>query len=77
MIKDLKKHKDMPALLHTNSKNFFMTYPQLMSAAAQSFVRVDGTPKIEKERATISRFVKTRSRLGMVSDAVKLAFAWR
>ncbi len=77
VIKDLKKHKDMPALLHTNSKNFFMTYPQLMSAAAQSFVRVDGTPKIEKERATISRFVKTRSRLGMVSDAVKLAFAWR
>lgn len=77
VMKDLKKHKDMPALLHTNSQNFFMTYPQLISAAAQSFVRVDGTPKIDKERATMAQFVKNRSRWGMVSDAVRLAFAWR
>ncbi len=77
VMKDLKKHKDMPALLHTNSQNFFMTYPQLISAAAQSFVRVDGTPKIDKEKATVAQFVKNRSRWGMVSDAVRLAFAWR
>lgn len=77
VVKDLKKHKDMPALLHTNSHNFFMTYPQLMSTAAQNFLRVDGTPKIDKERATVAQFVKSRSRWGMVSDAVKLAFAWR
>lgn len=77
VVKDLKKHKDMPALLHTNSQNFFMSYPQLISQAAQSFVRVDGTPKIDKEKATIASFVKRRSRWGMVSDAVKLALAWR
>ncbi|MNT21359.1 oxidoreductase [compost metagenome] len=77
VVKDLKKHKDMPALLHTNSHNFFMTYPQLMSTAAQNFLRVDGTPKIDKERATVAQFVKSRSRWGMVSDAVRLAFAWR
>ncbi|RUW34883.1 FAD-dependent oxidoreductase, partial [Mesorhizobium sp. M1E.F.Ca.ET.041.01.1.1] len=67
----------MPALLHTNSGNFFMTYPQLMSQAAQNFMRVDGRPKIEKEKATTSAFIKARSRWGLVSDAVRLAFAWR
>ncbi|PJR10723.1 FAD-dependent oxidoreductase [Sinorhizobium meliloti] len=77
VVKDLKKYKDMPALLHTNSRNFFMTYPQLLSQAAQNFVRVDGTPKIEKERATTAAFVKARSRWGLVSDAVRLALAWR
>ncbi|MPR11128.1 FAD-dependent monooxygenase [Microvirga tunisiensis] len=77
VVKDLKKYKDMPALLHTNSCNFFMTYPQLISQAAQNFLRVDGTPKIEMEKATTAAFIKARSRWGMVSDVVRLAFAWR
>ncbi|WP_027168897.1 FAD-dependent oxidoreductase [Mesorhizobium sp. WSM3224] len=77
VLKDLKKHKDMPALLHTNSNNFFMTYPKLISQAAQNFMRVDGTPKIDKERATTAAFISARSRWGLVSDAVRLAFAWR
>ncbi|KUM25702.1 nitrogen fixation protein FixC [Mesorhizobium loti] len=77
VIKDLKKYKDMPALLHTNSQNFFTTYPQLMSKAAQNFVRVDGIPKIDKEKATTAAVIKARSRLGLVSDLVRLAFAWR
>lgn len=77
VMKDLKKYKDMPALLHTNSANFFMSYPQLVSQAAQNFLRVDGTPKIEREKATSRAFIEKRSRLGMVSDAVKLALAWR
>ncbi|MGG7539783.1 FAD-dependent oxidoreductase [Rhizobium sp. Nf11,1] len=77
VVKDLKKYKDMPALLHTNSRNFFFTYPQLLSKAAQNFVRVDGTPKIEKEKATTAAFVKARSRWGLFSDAVRLALAWR
>ena len=50
VMKDLKKYKDMPALLHTQSQNFFLTYPQLVSKAMQNFVRVDGTPKVEKEK---------------------------
>ncbi|WP_373415035.1 FAD-binding protein [Ensifer aridi] len=77
VVEDLRKYKDMPALLHTNSRNFFMTYPRLLSQAAQNFVRVDGTPKIEKERATKAAFIKARSRWGLVSDAVRLALAWR
>ncbi|WP_018240553.1 FAD-binding protein [Ensifer sp. BR816] len=77
VIKDLRKYKDMPALLHTNSRNFFTTYPQLLSQAAQNFMRVDSTPKIDKERATTAAFIKARSRWGLVSDAVRLAFAWR
>ncbi|WEJ13968.1 FAD-binding protein (plasmid) [Sinorhizobium sp. K101] len=77
VIKDLRKYKDMPALLHTNSRNFFTTYPQLLSQAAQNFMRVDSTPKIDKERATMAAFIKARSRWGLVSDALRLAFAWR
>ncbi|MCW1413021.1 FAD-binding protein [Rhizobium sp. 1AS11] len=77
VIKDLKKYKDMPALIHTNSRNFFMTYPKLMSQAAQNFMRVDSTPKIDKERATTAAFIKARSRWGLVSDALRFAFAWR
>ncbi|MCW1750282.1 MULTISPECIES: FAD-dependent oxidoreductase [Rhizobium] len=77
VIKDLKKYKDMPALIHTNSRNFFMTYPKLMSQAAQNFMRVDSTPKIDKERATTAAFIKERSRWGLVSDALRFAFAWR
>ncbi|AMX95509.1 MAG: FAD-dependent oxidoreductase [Mesorhizobium sp.] len=77
VIKDLKKYKDMPALLHTNSSNFFDSYPRLMSHAAQTFMRVDGTPKIEKEKNTTAAFINARSRWGLVSDAVRLALAWR
>ena len=77
VMKDLKKYKDMPALLHTNSANFFQSYPQLISQAAQNFLRVDGTPKLEMEKKTTRAFVEKRSRLGLISDAVKLAFAWR
>src|SRR3989337_1794306 len=61
IMKDLKKYKDMPALLHTQSQNFFLTYPQLVSKAMQNFVRVDGTPKREKEKLTIKSFVAARS----------------
>ena len=77
VMKDMKKYKDMPSLLHTNSANFFMSYPQLISQAAQNFLRVDGTPKLEMEKRTTRAFIEKRSRLGMLSDAVKLALAWR
>jgi electron transfer flavoprotein-quinone oxidoreductase len=77
VMKDLKKYKDMPALLHTQSQNFFLTYPQLVSKAMQNFVRVDGTPKIEKEKSTLRAFVSARSWWGLFGDAVRLAMAWR
>ena len=46
-------------------------------AAAQNFLRVDGTPKVEKEKATVRSFVKRRSWPGLIGDAFRLARAWR
>ncbi|MGY4430984.1 flavin-dependent dehydrogenase [Bradyrhizobium sp. F1.13.1] len=77
VIKDLKKYKDMPALLHTHSQNFFLTYPQLFSKAMQDYVRVDGTPKLEKEKLMLNSFIKARSWSGLFSDALRMARAWR
>ncbi|MGY3695549.1 MULTISPECIES: FAD-dependent oxidoreductase [Bradyrhizobium] len=77
VIKDLKKYKDLPMLMHTHSQNFFLTYPQLISKAMQNFVRVDGTPKLEKEKATLKSFVKARSWRGLIGDASRFARAWR
>jgi electron transfer flavoprotein-quinone oxidoreductase len=77
VMKDLKKYKDMPALLHTQSQNFFLTYPNLVNKAMENFLRVDGTPKIEKEKSSIGDFLKQRSLTGIVGDAWRLARAWR
>jgi electron transfer flavoprotein-quinone oxidoreductase len=77
VIKDLLKHKDMPRFLHGNCQSLFVSYPKLISKAAQSFVRVDGTSKLDKEKATSAAFLKARSRWGLISDAVRLARAWR
>jgi electron transfer flavoprotein-quinone oxidoreductase len=77
VMKDLKKHKDMPALLHTQSQNFFLTYPQLVSKAMQSFVRVDGVPKAEKEKLTFKSFISARSWTGLFWDVFSFARAWR
>ncbi|WOH64081.1 FAD-binding protein [Bradyrhizobium sp. BWA-3-5] len=77
VIKDLRKYKDMPTLMHTNSQNFFLTYPQLVSRAMQNFVRVDGTPKAEKEKVTLKSFVNARSWTGLFGDAFRFARAWR
>ncbi|WP_439373381.1 FAD-dependent oxidoreductase [Bradyrhizobium sp. DASA03120] len=77
VIKDLRKYKDMPALMHTHSQNFFLTYPQLVSKAMQNFLRVDGTPKIDKEKLTLKLFTNARSRSGLFGDAFRLVRAWR
>jgi electron transfer flavoprotein-quinone oxidoreductase len=77
VMKDLRKYKDMPQLLHIQSQNFFLTYPQLVSKAMENFVRVDGTPKAEKERMTLRSFVSARSWAGLFGDAFRFARAWR
>jgi electron transfer flavoprotein-quinone oxidoreductase len=77
VMKDLKKYKDMPALLHTQSQNFFLTYPQLVSKAMQNFVRVDGTPKVDKEKSALRSFIAARRWTGLFGDAFRLARAWR
>jgi hypothetical protein len=69
--------EDMPQLLHIQSQNFFLTYPQLVSKAMQNFVRVDGTPKRDKEKLTFKSFTSARSWAGLFGDAFRLARAWR
>ena len=77
VMKDLKKYKDLPGLLHHNTQNFFLTYPQLVAKAMENFVRVDGTPKIEAEKRTFKSVLAARSLTGLVGDVVKIARAWR
>lgn len=77
IIKDLKKYKDMPALLHTHSQNFFLTYPQIVSTAMENFIRVDGTPKTEKDKATVRVMKAKRGWTGLMGDALRVARAWR
>ncbi|MBI1867691.1 MAG: FAD-dependent oxidoreductase [Methylocystis sp.] len=77
VMKDLKKYKDMPKLLHTQSHNFFLTYPTLVAKAMDNFLRVDGAPKLDKEKASIRAFVKERTLRGLFGDALRLARAWR
>lgn len=77
VMKDLRKLKGMPSLLHTNSRNFFLTYPELVSTAMENYLRVDGKTKREMEFATLGAFRKGRGLVGMASDVVKLALAWR
>ena len=77
VMKDLKKYKDMPALLHTQSQNLFMTYPQLVSTAMENFLRVDGTPKVDKEKATVQALRAKRGWTGLMGDALRVARAWR
>ena len=77
VMKDLKKYKDMPALLHTQSRNLFMTYPQLVSTAMENFLRVDGSTKIEMEKTTMNALKAKRGFTGLIGDAVRVARAWR
>ncbi len=76
VMKDLKKYKDMPGFLH-NNKQFFTTYPQLLSQAAAKILRVDGVDKLSKEKQISKSFRQSRGLVGLVSDAVKLVRALR
>ncbi len=77
VMKDLKKYKGIPGFLHSSSKHVFGTYPRLLSQAAQTWFRVDGADKREKERQIVSMMRKDRSFSGLISDAFKLVRAWR
>jgi len=73
VMKDLKKYRDMPAVLENNPQ-FFTQYPELINRAAHTMLLVDGADKRSKERAVRQSFVGKRSRLGLLGDAFKL---WR
>ncbi len=76
VMKDLKKYRELPEILHHN-KQFVTTYPELLSKAADLWFRVDGVDKRTKERRIVQNFMKGRSVIGLISDAVKVARAIR
>lgn len=76
VMKDLKKYRKIPGYLHAN-RHVFSLYPKLFAAAAQNWFRVDGIDKRTKEKQIMSSFRKSRSVMGLVGDAFKLARAWR
>ncbi len=73
VMKDLKKYRNMPEILHGNPQ-FFTDYPELLSEAAHTLLHVDGADKKSKEQLVRKGFRSRRSLLGMVSDAYKM---WR
>ncbi|GGN42331.1 protein FixC [Novosphingobium indicum] len=77
VMKDLKKYKGIPELLHKNKGNFFGTYPKLLSQAMQTWFRVDGIDKVSKEKAIFRNFRETRTLWGMMGDAFRVVRAWR
>ncbi len=73
VMKDMKKYRDVPAVMDKN-RQFFTDYPHLVSQAARTILTVDGVDKKTKERAIRKEFARTRSTLGLFADAFKL---WR
>lgn len=76
VMKDLKKYRDMPEILHGN-RQFFTTYPELLTRAAHTLLKVDNVDKLSKEKEIKRNFVAKRSRIGLVGDAIKLVRAFR
>lgn len=76
VIKDLKKYRKIPNFLEHN-RQVFGLYPRLLSQAAQTWFRVDGTDKLTKEKAILRSFREGRTFRGLLGDAFKLVRAWR
>lgn len=76
VMKDMKKYRGIPRLLHGN-KQLFDIYPRLVSRAAQIWLRVDGVDKRTKEGEIVRDLRKSRGVRGVLGDAFKLARAWR
>ncbi len=73
LMKDLRKYKEMPGILHKNPQ-FFTTYPELLNKAAHAMLTVDGVDKKSKELEIRRNFVAKRSLFGLMGDAFKM---WR
>lgn len=76
VIKDLRKYRHLPQVMHRN-KQFVTTYPQLLSRAADTWFRVDGVDKRSKQRQIVHSFRKGRSLSGLLGDAFKVVRAFR
>jgi len=75
VMKDLKKYKNLPKVLH--NKHLLTTYPQLLSQAAQTWFRVDGVDKKSKENEIVKSFFRTRRVKGLLGDVLGMARGWR
>lgn len=73
VMKDLKKYRKLPEVLHS-SPQFFTAYPELVNRAAKTFFTVDGVDKHSKEKEILGSFRSKRSLTGLVGDAFKI---WR
>jgi electron transfer flavoprotein-quinone oxidoreductase len=73
VMKDLKKYRNMPEVLH-DSPQFFTTYPDLVTGAMKKIFTVDGVDKLTKEKEVMGSFKAARKWTGLVGDAFKL---WR
>lgn len=73
VMKDLKKYRNMPDVLHA-SPQFFTTYPDLVTGAMKKLFTVDGVDKLTKEKEIMGSFKTARKWTGLVGDAFKL---WR
>ncbi len=76
IMKDLKKYRNLPGIMHEN-KQFFGAYPDTINAAAHSWFTVDSVDKKTKEKEIMKSFVKARSVFGLVGDAIKLVRSMR
>ncbi len=76
VLKDMRKYRKIPRLLHGN-RQLLDLYPRLLSQAAQTWLRVDGTDKRSKERQIVRSLRTARGVRGLIGDAYKVARAWR
>lgn len=76
IMKDLKKYRNLPGVMHGN-KQFFTDYPDLLNGAAHNLFTVDSVDKLTKEKEIMKSFAKKRSVMGLVGDAFKLVRAFR
>jgi electron transfer flavoprotein-quinone oxidoreductase len=76
VLKDMKKYRKIPNLLHGN-RQLLDLYPRLLSQAAQTWFRVDGTDKRSKEGEILRSLRTARGLRGLIGDALRVARAWR
>jgi electron transfer flavoprotein-quinone oxidoreductase len=76
VLKDMKKYKNVPGLLHERPQ-LLNLYPRMLSSAAQEYLRVDGTDKKSKEQRIFAALRRDRGLGGLIGDAVRVARAWR
>ncbi|MEO1090516.1 MAG: FAD-dependent monooxygenase [Pseudomonadota bacterium] len=77
VMKDLKKYRHLAPTLHRN-KHMLTAYPQALSKAMQTLLRVDGTDKRAKQAEMVAHVRAARGGWwNVATDAFKMARAWR